>query len=80
MTQEEKDFFKRLGERIAAHRKARGLTQAQLAETLGTETRRRKRGSAPKLQQQLEPLYELPKSQQRFVSQMLEGVLQRAGR
>lgn len=35
MTQDDKDFFKQLGTRIAQVRKERGLTQVQLAETLG---------------------------------------------
>ena len=39
-----------------------------------------KRGPAPKLQQQIERIQRLPKSQQRFVMQMLDTVLQQAGR
>lgn len=35
-----------------------------------------KRGPAPKLQQQLERITQLPKAQQRFVMQMLDTVLQ----
>ena len=35
MTQDEKDYFKELGSRLAQLRKAAGLTQVQLAETLG---------------------------------------------
>ncbi len=35
ITTEERDFFVALGERITQFRKARGITQAQLAETLG---------------------------------------------
>ena len=35
MTQDEKDYFKALGSRVAQLRKDRGLTQVQLAETLG---------------------------------------------
>ena len=35
-----------------------------------------KRGPAPKLQQQLERITQLPKAQQRFVIQMLDTVLQ----
>ena len=35
MTQDDKDFFKQLGSHIAQLRKARGLTQVQLAEALG---------------------------------------------
>ena len=35
MTHDEKAFFRQLGTRIAALRKEQGLTQVQLAETLG---------------------------------------------
>jgi len=35
MTQDEKEYFKVLGSRVAHLRKELGLTQAQLAETLG---------------------------------------------
>lgn len=117
MSPDEKDFFLKLGERIAILRKDRGLTQVQLADILGysqqqilsfEKGRRRvpvsalpglskalgvsieeildahkkpaRRGPTPKLQKQLELLTELPKSQQRFVSQMLDTVLQQAAR
>jgi transcriptional regulator with XRE-family HTH domain len=39
----------------------------------------KKRGPAPKLQQQVERLARLPKAQQRVVMQMLDGVLAQAG-
>jgi len=39
-----------------------------------------KRGLAPKLQRQLERVSQLPKTQQRFVEQMLEPVIAQAGR
>lgn len=117
MSPDEQTFFHQLGERIAALRKERGLTQAQLADILGysqqqilsfEKGRRRvsvsallelsrvlsvsveqllgaesppaKRGPTPKLQRQLEQLQDLPRSQQRFVSQMLDTVLQQAER
>lgn len=117
MSPEESTFFHQLGERIAALRNDRGLTQVQLAEILGysqqqilsfekgrrrvpvsalpdlskalgvsleellgTQTPPAKRGPTPKLQQQLEQLAQLPRSQQRFVSQMLDTVLQQAER
>ena len=35
MTQDEKDYFKELGSRLVQLRKAAGLTQVKLAETLG---------------------------------------------
>jgi transcriptional regulator with XRE-family HTH domain len=118
MTQDEKDYFKVLGNRVAHLRKELGLTQVQLAETLGisqqmvasyevgrrripvsmlpalaqalrvqtdallgNETKTRsKRGPAPKWQQQIEAIAQLPKAQQRFVSQVLDSVLAQANR
>ena len=50
-------------------------------ELLGEDTRRSgKRGPASRLQQQLDQVSQLPKAQQKFVSQMLDTVLQQAGR
>lgn len=47
-----------------------------LEELLGeSPAATRKRGPAPKLQQQVERLAQLPKAQQRVVMQMLDGVL-----
>lgn len=43
-------------------------------------TATKKRGPAPKLQQQVERLAQLPKAQQRVVMQMLDGVLAQQGR
>lgn len=40
----------------------------------------RKRGPAPKLQQQLERINALPKAKQKFVMQVLETVLQQSAR
>lgn len=48
-------------------------------ELVGTPATRRKRGPAPKLQQQLEQLSRLPKAQQRLVSQLIDTVLQQHG-
>jgi transcriptional regulator with XRE-family HTH domain len=63
-------------------------TLAQLAQHLqtsvetliGTQTAKAKgkRGPASKLEQQLEQVHRLPKAQQKFVSQMLDTVLQQA--
>ena len=113
---EDREFFIALGERITSLRKARGLTQAQLAEELGVSQqsvqayevgRRRmpvsslpavaralgvsleelfgeknhtkgKRGPASRLEQQIEEISQLPKTQQRFVTQMLDTVLAQA--
>jgi transcriptional regulator with XRE-family HTH domain len=49
-------------------------------ELLGVEDRPGKRGPTPKLQQQLELLSRMPRSKQRFVSDMLDAVLQQARR
>lgn len=49
-------------------------------ETLvGKEPKPGKRGPSPKLQQQLERLGRLPKSQQQIVSKMLDAVLKETG-
>lgn len=113
ISNEEREFFVALGERITQLRKARGITQVQLAETLGVSQqtvqayevgRRRiqvsalpvvartlsvsleelfgegqrssgKRGPTSRLQQQIEAIGQLPKTRQRFVSEMLDTVL-----
>lgn len=114
----ERAFFARLGAHVAELRKARDITQVEMAQTLGVSQqtinsyevgRRRipvsalpalarnlgvsleellgedgggdkKRGPTPKLQQQIERILELPRSQQRFVMQMLDTVLAQQGR
>lgn len=113
---EDREFFIALGERITSLRKARGLTQVQLADALGVSQqsvqayevgRRRmpisslptvaralgvsleelfgekiqtrgKRGPVSRLEQQIEEISQLPKTQQRFVTQMLDTVLAQA--
>lgn len=50
-----------------------------IEELVGIETRPGKRGPSPKLLRQLEELQRLPRSKQRFVSEMLDTVLQQAG-
>ena len=118
ISNEEREFFIALGERIATLRKARGITQVQLAETLGVSQQTiqayevgrrriqvstlpivartltvslealfgersqaaRKRGPVSRLQQQIEAISQLPRTQQRFVTQMLDNVLVQAGR
>ena len=45
-------------------------------ELIGEETQRPRRGPAPKLLQQVERIQRLPKSQQRFVMQMIDTALQ----
>ena len=114
----DKAFYVRLGQRLTEARKARGMTQVELAEALGiaqqtlahyeggkvrvavallppiaeilgvsvddligTPTKRSgKRGPTPMLQRQIERLHQLPKSQQKVVLRMLDGVLSDAGR
>lgn len=117
MADNERAFYVQLGKRIAATRKALGITQVQLAELLGVAQQtmahyeggsvripvetlaqlaqhlntsvevlistqnaktRSKRGPASRLEQQLEQVSRLPKAQQKFVSQMLDTVLQQA--
>jgi transcriptional regulator with XRE-family HTH domain len=51
--------------------------EALIGDTAGNT---RKRGPAPKLQQQLEQLSRLPKDKQRLVSQVIESVLAQAER
>jgi len=45
-------------------------------ELIGEEPQRSRRGPAPKLLQQVERIQRLPKSQQRFVMQMIDTALQ----
>ena len=45
-------------------------------ELIGEEPQRSRRGPAPKLLQQIERIQRLPKSQQRFVMQMIDTALQ----
>ncbi len=115
-------FYEKLGLRIAERRKTLGITQVQLAATLGiaqqtmahyeagkvrfaagllpvlaetldlsiealigfeakgTKSAAKKRGPAPKIQQQLERLSALPKAKQRVVSEVLDSMLAQAGR
>jgi transcriptional regulator with XRE-family HTH domain len=117
VTASDRGFYRALGQRVAAARKASGITQVQLAETLGIaqqtlahyelgrlrvavallpplakalgvtveelmgeETPSAKRGPAPKLQQQIERIQQLPRAKQRFVMQMLDTVLAQQSR
>lgn len=120
MTQDEKDYFKLLGSRVALLRKEQGLTQVQLAEALeisqqmvasyevgrrripvsmlqalakalsvevdmllGDESAaqaRAKRGPVPTLARHMERISALPRTQQKFVIQVIETVLAQQGR
>ena len=56
-----------------------GIMELSLDDLVGIQPKPTKRGPAPKLQRQFEQLSKLPKTKQRFVSEMLDGVLQKAG-
>ncbi|AWF81257.1 hypothetical protein BTJ40_10745 [Microbulbifer sp. A4B17] len=76
------------GQRIAGLRKELRMTQVRLAEYLGIsqqhmqsfEAGRRKVSASmlPKLLRQVEQVALLPKAKQKFVSEMLETVIQQA--
>lgn len=55
------------------------LFSLSIDELIGFGPKVKKRGPASKLETQLQLLQRLPRSQQRFVSQMLDSVLQQAG-
>ncbi len=113
MTEDDKQFFQDLGQRITKLRKDQNMTQGQLAEYLhisqqhmasfekgirkvpasmlpmlaqlfgtsvdelvGLRNPAAKRGPMPKLQRQIEQVALLPKAKQKFVSEMLETVIQ----
>jgi len=115
MTENDKEFYRKLGERVAARRKDQGLTQVQLAkllgisqqlmaayeaaqrkipaslvprlarlfevsceELLGSKEPPAKRGPTPALQRQVEQIRQLPRTKQRFVSEMLDAVILQA--
>lgn len=116
MTENDTEFFLAFGKRMAELRRARGLTQTELADQIGVNQtaigsyeigRRRiplsqvaplaealavsvaelvelrpaangKPGPTPKLQRQIEQVGRLPRAKQKFVSDMLETVLQTA--
>ncbi|MBI1731146.1 MAG: hypothetical protein HYR49_00060 [Gammaproteobacteria bacterium] len=54
--------------------------RVSLDELLGMKNGAGKRGPTPKPQRHLERIQELPKPKQRFVLEMLETVLNQAGR
>jgi transcriptional regulator with XRE-family HTH domain len=71
------------------HRRVPVSALALLARTLGvsveellgdTAAAAKKRGPAPRLQQQIERIQQLPRTQQKIVMQMLDGVLTQASR
>jgi transcriptional regulator with XRE-family HTH domain len=118
MANDEQQFFKALGARIAQLRKEAGFSQQAMADALeipqqtyaNYEVARArppvsllpelaqlfgisvdellglhragagKRGPTPQLQQKIEQLSRLPKAKQKFVLEMLEGVLSQSSR
>jgi transcriptional regulator with XRE-family HTH domain len=118
ISDEERTFFAGLGERVTQLRKARNITQVQLAEALGVsqqtiqsyevgrrripvstlrllaktlgvsldelmaegEHAPRKRGPVSQIQQHLERIYQLPKTKQRMLIEMIDAVLAQQGR
>ena len=56
------------------------LLGVSLEELIGEEPKPGKRGPTPKLARHMERISQLPKTQQRFVMQMLETVLAQASR
>jgi transcriptional regulator with XRE-family HTH domain len=61
-------------------RKAAEMLEVSVSELAGEEskTTTQRPGPAPKLQRQIEELRRLPRAKQRFVSELLDTVLQRA--
>ena len=51
-----------------------------LEELIDEEAKPSKRGPAPKIQQQLERITQLPRAKQKIVMEMLDGVLNQASR
>ena len=56
------------------------LLGVSIEELIGEDPKPGKRGPAPKLQQQLERSTRLPKTQQRFVMQVIDSVIAQASR
>ena len=112
MTQDDKAFFKQLGQRVAELRKELGWTQTQLAECIGISQQLiaayeagarkipasmlatlaklfavpmeqlvgmkalpAKRGPASTLQMQMEQIHSMPKSKQKFITEMLDALI-----
>ena len=115
MSEDDKDFYIKLGRKVAALRKQQDITQVQLADILGISqqlvtayengqrkipasilprlsqlfaatleelvgvpSKTPKRGPTPKLQLQIEQISRLPRTKQKFVSEMLDTVIKQA--
>ena len=59
---------------------AHALAMSAAEELLGLVPGKGKRGPSPKLQRQVELIRRLPRAKQRLVMEMLDTVLQQAGR
>jgi hypothetical protein len=89
MTQDGRDYFKRLGSRVAQLRRDRGWTQVRWADALSVEVdlllgdesakAHSKRGPVPTLARRMERISALPETQQKFVIQVIETVLAQQG-
>lgn len=111
MTNQEKAFYKELGDRVATLRKQNHLTQVQMAKQLGVSQqqvasyeagrvkipvsalpkltailstsveqivgieKKKRRGPASRLQQQIEQISHLPRSKQKLVMEMLDALI-----
>ncbi|NJO34684.1 MAG: hypothetical protein HC869_17705 [Rhodospirillales bacterium] len=58
----------------------RSVRRVDANELLGLQSATGRRGRTPLLQKQIERLHQLPKTQQKVVMQMLDGVLAQASR
>ena len=65
---------------ISALPKLARMLGVAMEELIGEESRPAKRGPVPKLQQQIDRIIQLPRTQQKFVMQMLDTVLAQASR
>jgi transcriptional regulator with XRE-family HTH domain len=81
----ERAFYVQLGQRIAALRRERNLTQVQLADAMGVAQQTlahyeagRLRLLAGALAKQIEQISQLPRAKQKFVMDMLNTVIQQA--
>ena len=68
-----------IGFPVALVSRLAGAIAVSVEDLGGEQARPSKRGPAPKLLQQIERIQRLPKSQQRFVMQMIDTVLAQAG-
>lgn len=65
---------------ISALPKLARMLGVAMEDLIGQEQRPSKRGPVPKLQQQIDRITQLPRTQQKFVMQMIDTVLAQASR